>query len=67
MVNGKSYWPLYLGALEAAMMKREGIFRRSGDTLENFFGRPVMVAGIFPLTGTVFDHFHFVSDKFFEE
>ena len=67
MVNGKSYWPLYLGALEAAMMKREGIFRKNGDTLENFFGRPVMVAGIFPLTGTVFDHFRFVSDKFFEE
>jgi soluble P-type ATPase len=67
MVNGKSYWPLYLGSLEAAMMKREGIFRKNGDTLENFFGRPVMIAGILPLTGTMFDHFHFVGDNFFEE
>lgn len=65
-IDGKDYWLVYLGALEAAMMKREGLFRRKGETLENFFGRSVVIADIFPLTGTMLDHFHFVGENFFQ-
>ncbi len=62
-----SYYPMYLGFVEAEMMKRKGSFRRVGDRLENFFGRQVIVAGILPRTQTMLDYFRFVSEEFFTE
>ncbi len=53
---------MVLGSEEAAMMRKEGLFRRSGDTLPNFFGVPAMrIAGILEPTGTILDSYHIVN------
>ncbi|HMN19733.1 MAG TPA: heavy metal translocating P-type ATPase, partial [Candidatus Moranbacteria bacterium] len=63
-IKGKAYLPIYIGAKEADMMIREGLFQKEGDRMENFFGNDVIVSGILPQTGTVLDEFHFVPSEF---
>ncbi|MDP3982570.1 MAG: heavy metal translocating P-type ATPase [bacterium] len=63
-IAGKQYQPIYIGANEAAMMQKEKIFTKEGDTISNFFGNNVIVSGILPKTNTVLDNYHFVKDGF---
>ncbi|MFH1054950.1 MAG: hypothetical protein V1744_02520 [Candidatus Altiarchaeota archaeon] len=58
--QNKTYLPLVLGAQEATMMRREGIFAKVGDKIDNFFGRDVVVAGILEPTDTPLDMFHYM-------
>ena len=53
---------MYVGWDEAKMMRAEGLFKKPGDTLKDFFGVPVMViAGVLARTGTPLDEFHAVN------
>ncbi len=65
-IGGTRYWPVLLGSEEAAMMREEGLFENPGDLLQDLFGRPAMIAGVLPETGTLLDGLHFVSDEMFE-
>ncbi len=60
----KKYLPVYIGSKEAEVMKAEKLFQKEGDTLANFFGKDVVVAGILPETKTPLDNFHFVTSDF---
>jgi hypothetical protein len=60
----KKYLPVYIGSKEAEVMKAEKLFQKEGDTLTNFFGKDVIVAGILPETKTPFDNFHFITSDF---
>ncbi|MEI6157388.1 MAG: hypothetical protein WCP87_03370, partial [Atribacterota bacterium] len=62
--NGETFLPIFLGALEAQMMKAEKLINKEGDILPKFFEQKVIVAGILPKTGTPFDMFHFVPEGF---
>lgn len=63
-LGGSVYFPIYIGAKEAAMMKEEGLFKKSGDTLPKLFGNAVIIADILPETDTALDMFHFVGEGF---
>jgi Cu+-exporting ATPase len=53
---------MVLGASEAAMMRREGLFRNPGDAITDFFGIPSMrIGGILEKTGSFVDDVHFVN------
>ncbi|TFH46791.1 MAG: HAD family hydrolase, partial [Lysobacterales bacterium] len=53
---------MVLGATEAAMMRREGLFQNVGDVIGKFFGLPVMrIVGIMEPTGTLLDNYHLVN------
>ena len=55
-----------VGSSEAKMMQEEGLFKKVGDTLPNFFGvTDVTVVGILKSTGTLADSYHFVSTETF--
>ncbi len=56
----KTYRPVFIGADEAAMMRTKKLFAEEGDTIENFFGNSIFVAGILPRTDTILDSFHFL-------
>ncbi len=58
-VGGKKYYPLIIGAEEADMMKKEGLFSNPGDLIHGFFGKDVFIAGVLKKTGTVMDMAHF--------
>ncbi len=60
----KKYLPVYIGSREAAMMKAENLFKKEGDTIENFFGNSVVIAGVLPETKTSLDSFHYVTEDF---
>lgn len=60
----KKYLPLYIGSKEAEVMKAEKLFQKEGDTLTNFFGNDVIIAGILPETQTPLDNFHFITSDF---
>lgn len=64
-LGGKNFYPLYIGSKEAEMMIKEGLFKETGDTIDDLFGRPVIVAGILPETKTMLDEMHFVAADFF--
>ena len=50
---------MYVGWAEAKMMRAEGLFKKPGDALKDFFGVPTMViAGVLARTGTPLDEFH---------
>jgi hypothetical protein len=57
----KTYLPLVLGSKEAAMMKEERLFNGPGDTIENFFGKDVYIAGILNPTNTSLDMLHYIT------
>ncbi len=59
---GRVYQPVYLGTEEAAVMKREGLFKEKGDVVKNFLGRNFVVMEILPKTGTILDSFCFVRE-----
>lgn len=63
-IGSKKYLPVYIGAAEAEMMKKEKLFSKEGDTLENFFGQNVIVSKVLAKTDTVLDNLHFVSGEF---
>jgi len=56
--DGKTYYPLAIGRDEAAMMMKERLFTAPGDTIEDFFGNDVFVAGIYKETGGALDMMH---------
>ncbi len=60
----KKYLPVYIGSKEAEVMKAEKLFQKEGDTLNNFFGKDVVVAGVLPETKTPLDDFHFITSDF---
>ncbi len=57
-IGGKRYYPVILGADEAAMMKFERLIAQSGDTLDGFFGNDVFIAGVLKKTNTIIDMAH---------
>lgn len=53
---------MIIGAKEAAMMKKENLIQKPGDSLKNFFGIPTMkVSGIAEAIGTDVDELHVVN------
>lgn len=56
--------PIFIGEQEFAIMKSEGLFKNTGDLIENFFGNTVLVAGVLPKTNSILDNFHFVGTEF---
>jgi len=60
-VSGKTYQKIYLGYQEARMMREEKLFQNVGDRIEDFFGNRMIIADIFPETGTVLDNLYFVK------
>jgi hypothetical protein len=61
-MDGK-YYPLILGRAEADMMLKEKLLSKTGDRIENFFGKPVFLAGIFNSTGTGLDILHYLPEE----
>jgi hypothetical protein len=62
-VGTTTYYPVYIGAAEAQMMKEKKLFDKDGDTITNFFGNDVIVYSL-PETKTVLDDMHFVDNSF---
>ncbi len=59
---------MIIGAEEAAMMKKEKLIEKAGDTIPNFFGVDLMhINGILAPTGTVIDSFHLVEKNAFSD
>jgi hypothetical protein len=58
--DGKTYYPIAIGADEAAMMRKERLFSKPGDRLTDFFGSNVHVVGVLERTGGAYDMMHFV-------
>jgi hypothetical protein len=58
--NGKVYTPIFLGAEEAAMMRSKKLFQNEGDTIDDFFGNAVTIAGVLPRTDSIFDLLHYI-------
>ncbi len=63
-LGANKYLPIYIGSSEAKMMIEKKLFSRVGDTINNFFGNDVIIAGILPETKTVLDNMHFVGLEF---
>ncbi|MDD5112257.1 MAG: hypothetical protein PHG85_06915 [Candidatus Altiarchaeota archaeon] len=61
LAENKTYMPLVLGSKEAAMMEEERLFESPGDTLDNFFGKDVYIAGILAPTNTSLDMMHYTT------
>lgn len=66
-VDGKVYYPIIIGYDEAQMMIEEKLFSKSGDKLEGFFGKDVIIAGIVKDTNTGIDMVHIVEKDFFDK
>lgn len=62
--GGKKYLPIYIGSSEAEMMIENKLFSKVGDTVVDFFGNNVIIAGILPETKTTLDTMHFVGQGF---
>ncbi|MCX6730565.1 MAG: copper-translocating P-type ATPase, partial [Candidatus Roizmanbacteria bacterium] len=60
----KRYIPLYVGIHEGRMMMKEKLFTKQGDTIKDFFGNDIFIAGILPKTNTEFDNMHVVGTEF---
>jgi hypothetical protein len=61
-MDGK-YYPLILGRGEANMMIKEKLISKTGDRIENLFGKPVYLEGIFNSTGTGLDILHYLPEE----
>ncbi len=61
--QNRTYLPLILGSDEAKMMMDEGLFAKTGDRMEGFFGRDVVIAGVLEPTGTVLDMLHYMPGE----
>jgi hypothetical protein len=58
---------MVIGSAEAAMMVKEGIFKKRGDAVRGLFGIDVVVGGVLKRTFTLADEMHFVSAEDFEK
>jgi hypothetical protein len=67
IIDKKIYYPIIIGAKEAKMMQEEKLFSKVGDTIDDFFGRDVIIAGILKETNTNYDMMHIVESDFFDE
>jgi len=61
--QNKTYLPLIIGSEEAKMMMGEKLFAKTGDKIEGFFGKDVVIAGVLAPTGTVLDMFHYMPEE----
>lgn len=53
---------MVLGATEAEMMRKEGLFKNVGDIIGKFFDLPTMrIVGILEPTGSLLDNYHLVN------
>jgi hypothetical protein len=53
---------MVIGFDEAMMMKKEKLFNKPGDTINNFFGlSQIKIVGILEPTGTLLDNYHIVT------
>ncbi len=66
ITDTKIYYPIIIGYDEAKMMREEKLFTNTGDTLDDFFGRDVIIVGIMEKTNTGMDMMHIVEPDFFE-
>ncbi|MEI8103784.1 MAG: heavy metal translocating P-type ATPase [Candidatus Moraniibacteriota bacterium] len=64
VLGGKTYLPIYVGSTEAKMMIENKLIAKVGDTMDNFFGNDIIVAGILPETKTALDDLHYVGPEF---
>ncbi|HSB46465.1 MAG TPA: hypothetical protein VLD37_00510 [Candidatus Bilamarchaeum sp.] len=62
-LDGKTYYPIIIGAKEAEAMRSEKIFEDTGDTIRDFFGADFVVAGVLEETNTSIDRLHFIPLK----
>jgi hypothetical protein len=60
---GNVYYPLILGHHEATLMKKEKLFKKTGDTISDFFGKDVVIVGVIEETNTSIDNMHLISIK----
>lgn len=65
-LDSKIYYPVIIGYDEAMMMREEKLFTNVGDTLDNFFGKDIVIVGVIKKTNTSVDMIHFVQPDFFE-
>ncbi|MGV8086365.1 MAG: hypothetical protein ACP5N1_01915 [Candidatus Woesearchaeota archaeon] len=65
-LDSRIYYPIIIGYDEAMMMREEKLFTSVGDTLDNFFGRDIIIVGVIKKTNTSVDMIHFVQPDFFE-
>ena len=63
-IGSASYFPVYIGFSDAAMMISQKEFSKAGDIVQNFAGNTVIIAGILPETKTILDQMHFVGPEF---
>jgi hypothetical protein len=59
-IDGKTFYPLIVGYQEASMMKKENLFKNTGDKIENFFGKNVIIIGIINKSETPIDMMHII-------
>jgi soluble P-type ATPase len=53
---------MVLGSSEAAMMRKENLFQKIGDSIPNFFGSStVKIVGILEETGSILDEYHYMN------
>jgi hypothetical protein len=57
---------MVIGAAEAEMMRKEGLFSGAGDPINGLFGIDTSVGGILEQTNTSIDDTHFLGHKQFE-
>jgi hypothetical protein len=65
IINNETYYPVLLGSAEAKMMREENLFSKPGDTIDNFFGKNVFIAGVLKETNSAVDMMHIVEPDFF--
>ncbi len=59
-IEGVTYYPVFIGSAEAAMMREEKLFTNVGDTIEGFFNTNIVIAGILAQTNTSVDMMHII-------
>jgi hypothetical protein len=59
-VAGVKYYPVIIGSKEAAMMKEEKLFEKTGDTIKGFFGKNIAIVGVLQETNTSIDMMHII-------
>jgi hypothetical protein len=61
--NSSGEAEMVIGFTEAQMMREEGLFKRIGDSLTDFFGLPsVKIVGILSPTNSLLDESHILND-----
>ncbi|HIH24815.1 TPA: hypothetical protein HA251_07320 [Candidatus Woesearchaeota archaeon] len=60
-LEGKTYYPVILGAKEATMMRENRLFNKPGDTIDGLFGNDAIIVGVLEETGSALDMMHLVT------